>query len=195
MPRKVCLIPSDLPFNHKLQADGKGFRKIHDFGRKGGEPESGLIFSNGKLWGTTARGGKHNEGTIYSLSPGSHEVKHIHDLVYPVLGELFQSNGKLWGMIALRGANNCGIVFNINPKDATYREVHDFDCKGGRFPEGNLMESNRQLWGLTRFGGASNKGVLFSLTEKDHHFTKVLDFDETTGGVPYSTLVEVPEQD
>ena len=42
---------------------------LHSFtgGKDGGNPEAGLIYSNGALYGTTFDGGKSNAGTVFKL--------------------------------------------------------------------------------------------------------------------------------
>jgi uncharacterized repeat protein (TIGR03803 family) len=44
---------------------------IHSFGRgkDGADPEAGLILVNGELYGTTASGGRHGCGTVFSVTP------------------------------------------------------------------------------------------------------------------------------
>src|ERR1019366_296643 len=56
----------------KLTPSGGGWKEsvIHSFTGDGMEPESGVIFdSAGNLYGTTAFGGRYDQGTIYQLTP------------------------------------------------------------------------------------------------------------------------------
>lgn len=89
------------------------------------------------------------------------------------------------------GYLNYGTIFNFDTNGTNFKVVHDFDCKNGRFPEGNLMESSGMRWGLTRFGGKFNKGVVFSLEKDGTNFRNHFDFNITSRGAPYSSLIEV----
>ncbi len=44
---------------------------LHSFGKgsDGADPRAGLIHVNGTLYGTTAEGGAHGDGTVFALTP------------------------------------------------------------------------------------------------------------------------------
>ncbi len=53
---------------------------LHEFGNAGDgrNPSAGLVLLNGVFYGTTANGGKYDEGTIFSITPDGKE-RVIHD--------------------------------------------------------------------------------------------------------------------
>jgi uncharacterized repeat protein (TIGR03803 family) len=88
----------------------------------GANPYADLSAANGVLYGTTARGGANNAGTVFEVSKsGVESVLHSFgagtDGSTPH-GRLIDVNGTLYGVTALGGAcqrQNCGTVFAVNP--------------------------------------------------------------------------------
>lgn len=96
----------------------------------GAFPEGNLINLNGKLYGTTYRGGKPEGceiipgcGTVFSvdLKTGAHELLYSFasgtgaDGIQPVAG-LVAVNGTLYGTTLFGGPNNDGVVFALKQK-------------------------------------------------------------------------------
>jgi uncharacterized repeat protein (TIGR03803 family) len=61
----------DLGTIFRINEDGTGFRKLHDFDRVGGARPSGLILaSDGAFYGTAESGGPRNGGVVFRFKPG-----------------------------------------------------------------------------------------------------------------------------
>lgn len=89
--------------------------------RDGAVPHAGLLRDRaGNLYGTTEFGGRHNDGTVFKLSPsGAQTILHAfkggrHDGTAPAAGLVADGAGDLYGTTAAGGAHNDGIVFKID---------------------------------------------------------------------------------
>ena len=143
-------------------------------GPDGGNPSGGLIFRQGRLYGTTTQGGSAcNCGTVFETSlSGSESVlyafKGAPDGLYPQ-GTLVADDGTLYGTSS--GGNVCGVsgsdggtVFQVSQSGAE-RIAYAFDCKsGGKVPAPGLLSLNGALYGATTFGGHRGYGTIFALT-------------------------------
>jgi uncharacterized repeat protein (TIGR03803 family) len=90
----------------------------------GSQPDSGLVFANGNLYGTTWGGGTSNGGVVFGLSPepnGEWKESAAHrftgtDGWIPVVAKLaVDANGNLYGTTYSGGPSNWGVVFEITP--------------------------------------------------------------------------------
>lgn len=99
---------------------------LHKFtgGKDGGVPFAGVIFdAAGNLYGTTTKGGAHNYGVVFKLTPNSnggwHEtVLHAFDNTpgaYPWAGVILDAAGNLYGTTQGDGTKTFGSVFEITP--------------------------------------------------------------------------------
>jgi uncharacterized repeat protein (TIGR03803 family) len=93
---------------------------LHSFGdgTDGAGPRASLVDLNGKLYGTTTRGGEHDDGTVFSITPGGTE-KVLHsfngtDGAGPYAA-LIDVKGTLYGTTEAGGAYNYGMVFSLKP--------------------------------------------------------------------------------
>lgn len=179
-----------------IDTTGTGYLVVHEFdGTNGGSPfGTGLVESNGKLWGITSSGGVSNVGVIFSINVDGSGYVNVHNFdgvsgSFPA-GNLIESNGKLWGMTRSGGASNVGVIFSIDTTGTSYAKKHDFNGTNGNQPFGSLVESNGKFWGMTNSGGASSDGVIFKIDTTGTGFAKVHDFDQTNGSSPFSSLVE-----
>jgi uncharacterized repeat protein (TIGR03803 family) len=96
---------------------------VYSFGKNNGNgklPQAGLLNVGGTLYGTTYAGGKHKQGTVFSLTPGGEEkvlysfAGTADDSAYPDAG-LINVNGTLYGTTEAGGAARYGTVFAITP--------------------------------------------------------------------------------
>lgn len=134
----------------------------------GAFPFAGLIDVKGRLYGTTASGGKHGFGTVFSITTGGVE-KILHsfgagsDGRTPYAG-LIELQGKLYGTTSDGGANSCGshvgcgTVFSITP-DGTEKVLYSFGHDGdGAHPQTSLIQLKGKLYGTTLSGGVHSCG-------------------------------------
>jgi uncharacterized repeat protein (TIGR03803 family) len=165
-----------------------GYKLLYSFkgGIDGEQPQSDLVFTNGKLYGTTIAGGKCSSsqgcGTAFDLSlGGSERVLHrfassTNDGAYPYAG-LVAVKGKLYGTTSGGGAfPPHGTVYEITVSGQE-QVIHSFSGSGdGNFPTADLLEVNGALFGTTRYGGSGGNcysgtcGTVFDVTTsgKEH---------------------------
>jgi uncharacterized repeat protein (TIGR03803 family) len=145
----------------------------------GKSPYGGLIFdAAGNLYGTTAEGGVHSEGTVFALTPGSNgtwEETVLHgfsgkDGRHPFASLIFDATGNLYGTARLGGAHNAGTVFQLVPgENGTWSEnvLHSFSNNGkdGFDPyfSSLVLDAAGNVYGATRSGGTHDRGIAFRL--------------------------------
>jgi uncharacterized repeat protein (TIGR03803 family) len=168
-------------------ANGKWTEDVlHSFGngKDGTNPLSGLIFdAAGDLYGTTAGGGAHNDGTVFELMPvaegkWTEKILHSFDLngkdgAKPVAGMIFDTAGNLYGTTELGGKvgceppYGCGTVFKLAPgANGTWIHtgLYSFNGNDGAYPVAGLaFDAGGNLYGTT-LKGASSYGTVFELT-------------------------------
>jgi uncharacterized repeat protein (TIGR03803 family) len=161
-------------------------RTLYDFsGNHGYWPESGMTLLNGRLYGTTSRGGvpgpciyfaSQGCGTVFELRPsGQYRVLHRFqgqngDGATPYAA-LLALNGKLYGT-TLQGpaanrhyAGGAGTVFSITPGgDEVVLHAFGGPPYDGEAPAAALSSVFGALYGTTQGGGPARRGTIFSLT-------------------------------
>ncbi len=174
---------------------------LYTFGKtsdESGKPYGGLVNVNGTLYGTTAIGGAHGGGTVFSITTsGTETVLHSFggsgDGIYPEAG-LVNVNGTLYGTTEEGGAHfDYGTVFAITPSGKE-TVLHSFGggSGDGTNPYAGLINVNGTLYGTTYFGGTNGDGTVFAITPSGteavlHSFG----FHTRDGRNPYSALVSV----
>ena len=142
----------------------------------GANPQGGVIFVNGTLYGTTTHGGTIDVGTVFELSPpatsgGSwteqvlYSFKDGLDGAIPYAGLISDGGNLLLGTTYFGGANNLGTIFQVT---LTGEEtvVHTFagGTADGAYPIAPLAKAAGGIFGTTTSGGAaSNLGTVFKL--------------------------------
>jgi uncharacterized repeat protein (TIGR03803 family) len=132
-------------------------------GADGASPFAGLFEFNGTLYGTTRRGGTHNDGTVFAITTsGSETVLYSFagksDGAEPYAG-LTSLNGVLYGTTAAGGLQKDGTIYAITPSGSE-TILHSFSGgPGGRAPYANLTVMNGVLYGTTLWGGRKGAGV------------------------------------
>jgi len=178
---------------------------LHSFGDgsdDGTNPFSKVTRIGKVLYGTTARGGSHRGGTLFSIitKTGSEAILHAFagssdhgDGDGPVTG-LTDVKGVLYGTTEAGGANGDGTVFSFDYHSQTYSVIYSF-CVGcanaGMAPEGDLLYSKDQLYGTT----AGGDGTVYKIDLTIHNATRLYYFCKksgcTDGEYPYSGLIFV----
>jgi uncharacterized repeat protein (TIGR03803 family) len=164
-------------------AGGKGFwteKVIYNFqaGKDGSGPESGLITSNGALYGTTCCGTV--GGTVFKLAPnkkGGWSKQSVYSLsaysvgAFPFGTLAIDANGVLYGTTVAGGTGNAGIVFSLTPpttkgKPYTLTTIHSFTngADGGAPYGGMLLGSNGTLYATVTAGCAFGVGGVLQFT-------------------------------
>jgi uncharacterized repeat protein (TIGR03803 family) len=175
----------------------------------GALPYAGLIDVKGMLYGTTAAGGKHRGGTVFSITTSGAE-KVLHDFgagsdgSSPVAG-LILLHGKLYGTTDAGGASSChcGTVFSVTP-GGTEKVLHSFSGypDDGADPWASLIALKGKLYGTTVAGGTygchdlpnssvSGCGTAFSITPAGTE-TIIYSFGgDDSDASPYAGLLDV----
>jgi uncharacterized repeat protein (TIGR03803 family) len=152
------------------------FKVLHTFTgpTDGGNPQGALILDKaGNLYGTTTRGGLHDAGTVFELSPGGngnwtetilYTFQGTSDGEAPVAGLVMDSQGNLYGTTEIGGSPNgycssgCGVAFELSPGSSgwTYQVLHTFSgVPDGAFPTSDMiMDAAGNLYGVTAGGGS-----------------------------------------
>ncbi len=176
------------------------YTKKFDFdgSENGKKPIGGLIYANnGKLYGMTSQGGKHNKGVLFEFDLET-------DLFTKKLdfngsengatpwGSLMQAtDGDLYGMTTYGGTSNNGIIFKYEPVADTLVKLLDLSNSTGSYPLGNLLQvGDNKLYGMTSGGGSHFNGVIFEYDLTTGTFTKKVDFNGSNGSFPNGSLTE-----
>jgi uncharacterized repeat protein (TIGR03803 family) len=149
---------------------------------------SSLIYANGRLYGTTQRGGYDTGdqigwGTVFSLDPRTGAEKVLYafcqtkplcaDGSYPVSG-LINVGSLLYGTSYAGGSGNSGTVYSIDPFTGAHNLIYSFctttNCTDSRYPRAGLIYVNGLLYGTALWGGnnaacaqAVGCGTVFSI--------------------------------
>lgn len=157
------------------QEGGWTYKGLHIF--KGGDtdgamPAASLIFDDsGNLYGTTARGGAHDLGTVFELTPNgdgtwSESILYFFSAdgggIQPEASLVFDDLGNIYGTTFSGGSYGRGTAFELlSTTEGTWNEVdiHDFsgsDFGDGANPEGDLIfDTAGNLYGTSSAGGGA----------------------------------------
>jgi uncharacterized repeat protein (TIGR03803 family) len=193
-----------LPF---AAAEAKApFRIVYSFndqnGDDGVEPSSGLIADKkGNLFGTTAIGGAHGQGTVFRIAPSGTETvlysfddSSQNDGAGPYGSVIEDKAGNLYGTTNVGGSNGTGTVFRLAP-DGAETLLHSFDDQGGSDgarPYCNLVRDKAgNLFGTTNVGGANGQGTVFKIAPDgtESVFYSFVDNGGSDGADPYAGLI------
>ncbi len=162
----------------------------------GTRPYAGMIDLGGTLYGTTETGGKHNQGTVFALTPGAPE--HViwsfkgKDGNFP-RASLTSVNGALYGTTYYGGSTGTGTVFTVTIAGAE-QVLHSFTAgKDGALPLSTLIDVNNVLYGTTTSGGSSKRGTVFEINPDGTNYSVLYSFHggATDGAYPYAGLTDL----
>ncbi|MDB6138596.1 MAG: type sorting protein, partial [Verrucomicrobiaceae bacterium] len=155
----------------------------------GSSPEAALTNDGaGYLWGTTASGGSHLNGTIFKINISTGALSTVANFsgssgsmrgASPYGALMKDETGVFWGTTLGGGANGKGTVFKIS--GGTFSTVLDFTDNGssnkGSFPWAGLVSDGAGYrWGTTSGGGASQDGTVFKINASTGVLTTVVEF-------------------
>jgi uncharacterized repeat protein (TIGR03803 family) len=183
--------PCGMVFELSPQADGSWKETIlHNFGSSstdGQTPFSGLTFdAAGRLYGTTAYGGAHGDGTVFQLRPltgGGWTESLLYsfcaqtncaDGSVPISPLIFDAAGSLYSTTAYGGGTSCyqgqgcGTVFKLSPAAGgrwTEKVLHAINRADGFAPDsGVIFDKAGNLYGTTSRGTPAGAGAVFELS-------------------------------
>ncbi|MEJ1237291.1 choice-of-anchor tandem repeat GloVer-containing protein [Chryseolinea sp. T2] len=184
---------------YTTNADGSNYQVIHHFDSINGSlPESKMLKApNGKLYGITHSGGRHNGGVIFEIDQNGAYHKKT-ELEYYATGSgamgglTWAPNGKLYGAAWSGGVNHDGTIFEYDIVTNRLRKVADFSNEAlstGVFPFGSLVLAyDGKLYGTGYEGGKYTLGVIFEVDPNKGTLTKRYDLDFVTGNRPPFSL-------
>ncbi len=215
---------SGVVFRLKPGRNGKWVETVlHGFqnnGEDGYWPFAGLISdAHGNLYGTTAKGGRYDQGTVFELtsSRGRWTEKVLYHFVggtdgaMPYASLISDAAGNLYGT-TYQGGNSgcrgigCGTVFELMPAAGKWNEtvLYTFQDNGvdGHQPYGGLiLDSEGNLYGTTAYGPVygywyDGPGTVFELSPNGNgQWTETVLFtfcpgnDCSGGACPFSNLI------
>jgi uncharacterized repeat protein (TIGR03803 family) len=171
---------------------------LHAFtgGADGSLPFSGMIYTNGKLFGTTLSGGSAKAGTVFQIDPSSgvestlYAFKGGADGSDPV-GGLLYSGGMLYGATAgFGGKQPHGTIYQLDPANGAETVLHSFDAYSG--PEGALVKLGASLYGTIPDTDIAGFGSVFKINPVTGKTQTVYSFSGgADGGLPTAPLLNV----
>jgi len=181
----------------RVNTDGSNFKVLHSFvgtpaaPGDGANPQSGVMLSEGTLFGTTPVGGQFGSGTLFRLAidgSGFVVLKHfgqaIGDSVAPV-GRPVMIQGSLFGASSSGGSSFAGTLYRIHPNGGGYSVLHEFGQSpdDGVGPLGLVAAGDSALYGVTASGnGAAFFGSVFRIESTGLNYATVATFDLAGGG-------------
>lgn len=180
---------------YKLDTTGEDYKALHSFDYEAGGryPTSGnLVLANGRLFGTTEKGGAYDAGVIYSLNTDGTDFRVLHSFGSQTADGLVPGTGltlvgsTLYGSTRGGGPAGWGTLFKIGTDGADYRMFHGFsrgDATGG--PASQVLAVGSRLYG-TMLG--AEDGGLYSIDTDGNDFRVLHEFNYGDGSAPYGGL-------
>jgi uncharacterized repeat protein (TIGR03803 family) len=142
----------------------------------GAFPVAGLTNVNGTLYGTTSRGGRNVDGTVFKMSTSGVETvlysfKGGHNDGARPLAGLTNVDGTLYGTTWLGGGgkfcngDGCGTVFKITPSGKESLLYRFRGPNDGAYPYAGLTYVDGALYGTTLLGGRNVYGTAFAIAQ------------------------------
>jgi uncharacterized repeat protein (TIGR03803 family) len=181
-----------------MNMDGTGFTNLHTFTSTSGPypstnsdgaiPRSGLVLSEGVLYGTTSSGGTLGLGTIFAVKIDGTGFTNLHNFAgYPSDGSvpyagLVLSSNILYGTTTKGGSSLAGSAFAIKTDGSSFRLLHSFSGPDGATPYAELLLTGNVLYGTTREAGTNGYGTVFAINIDDTSFRVMHTFDGVNDG-------------
>lgn len=147
-------------------------RVLHSFAGEpdGRQPDADLTVLNGVLYGTTAYGGAHDGGSVFSVNVKAgttnilYSFKSSPDGHDPEAG-LVAVNGMLYGTTAWGGTHESGTVFSVSTSGVAQVLYNFANSPDGQNPRADLIAVDGTLYSTTAQGGnsSSSGGTLYSV--------------------------------
>ena len=157
---------------YRMNSDGSDVTGVHFFAggtEDGAHPTDLLQGSDGKLYGTTVRGGELNAGVVFKMNIDGSEFSLLHSFrndgwpTYLAQGR----DGVLYGTTLEGGKEGRGSIYAVYRDSGYYRELYSFQARlndgtyGVMYPRGVVQGSDGALYGATEWGGTLNFGIVF----------------------------------
>jgi uncharacterized repeat protein (TIGR03803 family) len=177
----------------RLDTEGGGFTNLHSFtgtmdpsNVDGANPEVGLAFSGGRLFGTTLEGGAGRDGTIFALNSDGTGFTNFYNFApfstNPIDEEtvspesiLLVNGSAVYGTTMFGGDAAFGAVFRLNLDGAGFTNLYSFATFADSGPHGSLVLSDGVFYGITL-------GTIFKLNFDGTGFTNLYRFSPLVAG-------------
>ncbi|MBX3733241.1 MAG: tandem-95 repeat protein [Verrucomicrobiae bacterium] len=171
-----------------------------------GEPSTSAIMpmgrvvegSDGALYGTSHRGGRHNGGTIYRVHPDGggfvvlRDLEAVSDGGLPYAGLIEGSDGALYGTTSEGGFHDAGTIFRVQPDGSGFLVLRHLNppVDGSRMLGALLEGSDGVLYGTASAGGVLGNGTVFRLHRNGTGFAVLHHLRGFEGRAPSAALIE-----
>jgi uncharacterized repeat protein (TIGR03803 family) len=197
----------------RIETDGTGFRLLHSFtwGSDGASPYAAVILDGaGYLYGTTAYGGQHRDGTVFKMKTDGTDFQLLHSFAEsqndgsrPQGALVMDDSGYLYGTTLTGGSlQSYGTVFRVKTDGSGYQLLQRFSnclgtsCTGTQADPKSpaatvVLDGAGNLYGTTSYGGASQVGTLFKMRTDGTGFEFLHTFNggEADGARPRASLI------
>ena len=161
----------------------------------GSNPQNGVIFYNGLLYGTNYLNGMHNGGDVFAINPATGAETLVYnfiggsDGIFPHAGVTLAGT-QLYGTTNGGGGASSGTVYRLDP--ATGQETVLYRFSGGadgREPAAAPLYSGGSLYGTAQGGGSFALGVIYRVNTTSHAESTLYSFaGQPDGRYPLGTL-------
>jgi uncharacterized repeat protein (TIGR03803 family) len=166
---------------HNFTRSSPGGGPCKDCGNFPGGPQGELILGkDGAIYGTTARGGKYDLGTVFRVTAagahsvlysflGSHQLGGSHDGAQPEGRLALGQDGTIYGATSIGGKSptGYGTAWSLSPKGGgkwAYTQIRIFDGAVNTPHSGVVIDALGNLYGAGENGGTYSGGGLFRLS-------------------------------
>jgi uncharacterized repeat protein (TIGR03803 family) len=155
-------------------------------GPSGYEPDAGILYHGGYLYGTTSAGGSKNEsichygcGALYKFDLSTNTLTVLFCFTngrsggFPYRDTLIYQDGALYGVTVSGGAihkpncvhfTGCGVVYKYDLASDKLSVLYRFTGgRDGNFPIGGLVYVRGDLYGTTIEGGIADHGTVYKV--------------------------------
>jgi len=139
---------------------------------------SALVLSGSTFYGTTARGGSANRGTVYAIEVDGTNFRLLHSFAGGAsdgsfgVGSLTLDGSSLYGMTQAGGLNDAGTIYRINTNGTGFTLLRSFAGGDEIAPGGALTLSGARLYGMTA-GAFGSRGTIFGINTNGTGFASL----------------------
>lgn len=139
---------------------------LHSFQEPSSTPISGLVKSNGRLWGLSDK-------VVFVINLDGSDYKVVHEFneasgLSPVSALTVVEN-TIMGVCKKGGANGQGVIFRFGWNVGDYEPLHSFGSEDQANPGGRLVFWNNRIWGACTINGGDNR-TLYSVDTSGKNF-------------------------